>query len=541
MKNYLTYIFLLLFAAGSVNAEIGSGSRPNIIVYFADDISAREFPIYGSTVWSDNLKGDDSANPEFRAQTPVMDRLANEGVWVTNAWAATICNPSRAMMMTGRYAHRTKWWNNNDRGVYKDSWGKLSTWPVYESSPLLLSHIANQAGYATYWSGKTQMTGPFEKHGFDEGCFTPGNWEHLDNPFTDFRLLYEQREGKRVLINDDTGKEVNTYKQHGWNFFPHVKVMNHPANPGEVVWWPNTPEAKESYSINTYGADVEQDLAFDFMDRSKANGKPFLVYHTTHLGHDAFDWLFPKADRVSKWPGTPVVKWDGENYHRKAVNITGDEGIYQTNGTVTDVGIHYHVNYIDYQIWRYTEKLNELGVADNTIIIITADNGTSGFGKNNPNQQRGAHVPFIVYAPGMTKQGRADTMVSLADVWPTVAELAGFEVPADYEIDGKSLVPYLFGDADKHRDWVYSYRGPEQFIRGKYVLKDGTGKWWDVSQPVGDLTSFAEIKNWNQVYEVHREESQKLLEILPQFDLYYEEHEAPGVPNRFPKRIQYRR
>jgi len=278
------FLLLMLSVTAPADAVVSKDSKPNIIVYFADDISAREIPVYGSTVWSENLLGENSKNPKFRAETPIMDKLANEGVWVTNAWAATICNPSRAMMMTGRYAHRTKWWNNRDRGVYQNPAGKETIWPVYESSPLLISHIARKAGYRTYWGGKTQMAGSFEAHGFDEGCFTPGNWEHLDNPHTDFRLLYEQRDGKQVLINDDTGEVVNTYKQHGWNFFPHVKVMNHPASPGEVVWWPNTPQAREKYSINTYGADVEQEMAFDFMERSKQAGKPFFVYHTTHLG-----------------------------------------------------------------------------------------------------------------------------------------------------------------------------------------------------------------------------------------------------------------
>jgi len=250
--------------------------------------------------------------------------------------------------------------------------------------------------------------------------------------------------------------------------------------------------------------------------------------------------LNPKADRSYKWPGTPVVEWDGKQYIRKPVKITGDQGVYETHGTVTGPGIHHHVNYIDYQLWGYLQKLEELEVAENTIIIFTADNGTSGFGKNSPSQQRGSHVPLIIYAPGMTKQGRQDTMASLTDVFPTIAELAGFKLPENYEIDGKSLIPFLFGNQSGHRDWVYAYRGPEQFIRGKYVLKDGAGKWWDVSKPQQDLTSFKEIRNWNNVQEVHRAEYEKLLEILPKYDLYYTEHEAPGILNRFPK-INYKR
>ncbi|MEM0964560.1 MAG: sulfatase-like hydrolase/transferase [Verrucomicrobiota bacterium] len=512
--------------------------QPNIIIYFADDISARELPLYGSSVWCDGIRGGDTSDPAKRASTPVLDRLSEEGVWVTNAWAATICSPSRAMMMTGRHAHRTKWWNNKDRGVYKDPRGRFTTWPLYESSPILISHVANEAGYATFWTGKTQMVGPFEAYGFHEGAFTPGNWEHLDNPYTDFRLLFEERDGQRLLINDDTDEQVFTYKQHGWNFFPHVKVLNHPANPGELVWWPNTPEARAAFDVTTYGPDVEQDLALNFMDRAHAEGKPFLIYHTSHLGHDAFDWLNPDSD--SKWPGTPVIEWDGQKYTRAEVKITGDDGEYDTHGTVTEPGMHSHLNYIDYQIWRYLEKLEAMGEAENTIIIFTSDNGTSGFGKNSPIQQRGAHVPFIVYSPGMTKSGKQDALVSLTDVLPTIAELVGCELPADYEIDGESLVPFLFGEEREHRKWVYSFRGPEQFIRGKYVLKDGAEKWWDVSNTPNDLTSFAPITNWNQVSEVHLGEREKLEAILPVYDLYFDEHEAPGIPNRFPK-INYRR
>ena len=88
----LVKILLLLLAVLNLQAL----DKPNIIVYFADDISAREIPVYGSSVWSDNLKGYNSTDPKFRAETPVLNKLANEGVWITNAWAATICPPPAA-------------------------------------------------------------------------------------------------------------------------------------------------------------------------------------------------------------------------------------------------------------------------------------------------------------------------------------------------------------------------------------------------------------------------------------------------------------
>ena len=76
----------------------------------------------------------------------------------------------------------------------------------------------------------------------------------------------------------------------------------------------------------------------------------------------------------------------------------------------------------------------------------------------------------------MTKQGRQDVLVNMSDVLPTIAELSGATVPEDYEINGESLVPFLYTDLPQHRDWIYGYNGADQIIRGDLVLKDGKGK-----------------------------------------------------------------
>lgn len=527
----LTICLLLngaVFAADSRSVAATAAGHPNIIVYYADDISARELPIYGSSVWTDPQR-EDTSDPALRAQTPVLDQLATEGCWIKTAWAACVCNPSRAMMMSGRYGYQTKWWNNKDKGLGPDENGTLGTWPVYQSSPLLLGHIAQQSGYGTYWAGKTQMAGRWEKHGFDEGCFTPGNLEHKDNPFADFKHEYKKVDGKRIPVCADTGKPCDTYLQHSWYWYPHVKLMNHPSAKEPIAWWPNTPKSIKEFGLHTYGPDVELDFAFDFMDRKQKEGKPFFVYHTTHLGHAAWDWFSPEENGQS-WVGTPVIKWDGKKYTRKEPYITGDKGVYDTHGTVTEPGMHSQINYIDYQLWQYRQKLEEMGLADNTVIIFAADNGTGGYGKNIGEKQKGCHIPMIIYAPGMTKHGEQDVLASVADVLPTIADLIGFQIPEDYKVDGESLKPFLFTDKQEHRDWIYAQRGPEQLIRGKKVLKDGRDKWWDVSTHHDDLISFDEIKNWGAVSEAHREEREKLIEILPQFDTYYDEFNAPDIP-----------
>ncbi len=101
-KLYLTGAALLMAVAVHAKPE------PNVIVYFANDISARDFPAYGSSVWND-LKGQATRDPSLRARTPVMDRLAEEGVAVKNAGAATICNPSRVIIASPRSPRSVKY------------------------------------------------------------------------------------------------------------------------------------------------------------------------------------------------------------------------------------------------------------------------------------------------------------------------------------------------------------------------------------------------------------------------------------------------
>ncbi len=138
----------------------------------------------------------------------------------------------------------------------------------------------------------------------------------------------------------------------------------------------------------------------------------------------------------------------------------------------------------------------------------------------------------------MKKHGEQDVLVSLVDMLPTIADLAGFDIPADYEINGESLVPFLYTDKQEHRNWIYAHRGPEQLIRGAKVLRDGRHKWWDVTENPADLTSYSEVRDWNSALETHREERERFLSILPTFDLYDSEHEAPGIPKQ-PVKVKY--
>lgn len=535
MKRTVLFVCAALTVFSAFSQEKKSTKKPNIVLLFADDISSRELPIYGSTVWSKPTLGGrgkkpkgyhDTSDPKYRAFTPNLDKIANEGCFIETTFAATVCRPSRAMMMTGRYAHLHKWWHNKDRGKSPDGDWK---WDLYDSSPHTIAHVAKKGGYATYWSGKTQMS--IEGFPFDEGCFTNAPRKRNEKElFTDFKLSPKKIDGKKVLINEDTQKPLNfwCYAQTSWYWQPSVKLMTTKKDGAKKLEvWPNTKETKTNYGLTTYGPDVELDYIFDFMERKTKEDEPFFVYHTSHLGHDAFDYFYPESK--NKWPGTPKIKWDGKKYTRTEPKITGDSGVYNTHNTVTEQGIHHHVNYLDYQVWLYIKKFKELGIENNTIFIFCADNATSGYGKSSPVSQRGTHVPLIIYAPGMgmTKKGRQNVLANISDILPTIADISGVEIPEDYEINGESLIPFLTTDKQIHREWIYGYHMNKTIIRGSLVLKGGNNKWYDVSKTPDDLISFPVIKDWTKVSEAHRQEMDKLKKILPKYDLHATKHDAP--------------
>lgn len=516
-RAVLTTVMLTIFCSQSF-----ARNPPNIILVYSDDISARELSMYGSSRWS-GKNGQSISNRNRLAKTPVLDKLAREGVMIQTAWASTICSPSRAMMMTGRYAHLHQWWDNGDYG--RDANGRVI--PLYRTSPRLIGHIARQGGYDSIWAGKTQMKGAdLSRFGFQEGVFTPG--EELvgsagvsRNRFSDF-VIDKRRDssGREIKFNKDTGGRTDTFLQTSWYWQPGVVLMNHPSSRSTYERWPNTARSRATYGVNTYGPDVELDFILDFMERKHNQRKPFFVYHTTHLGHDAFDFLKPNS--TDKWPGTPKVRWNGNRYTRTAPNITGDAGVYNTRNTVTKPGINRHIEYLDYQIWQYMKKLRDLGIEDDTVFIFASDNGTSGYGKGSPTKQRGVHVPLVIYAPGlnMTKQGKQNVLASMADILPTIADLASVNIPNSYEVHGESLVPFLTTNKAKHRDYLYSYKGERQLVRGNKVMRDGKGAWWDVSRIPRDLDNYPKITNWNRVSASHRAERDRLNQVLNRFDLY---------------------
>ncbi|MHC4243990.1 MAG: sulfatase-like hydrolase/transferase, partial [Planctomycetota bacterium] len=369
-------------------------SRPNIILIMSDDVSPDLYGCYGNK----------------KVKTPNIDRMASEGVMFRTCWASAICAPTRALIMTGRYANRTGFYNNNLQTPQKDGSNELLK---YHHS---FGKLLKQAGYATAIAGKWHCSSSRPESpdgGFDEYCL----WEGVK----EIELL----PGKPEFTGAWEDKTNNTTTSRYWH--PGI-IKNHKLL-----------KTKPS----DFGPDIFTDFICDFIERKK--NKPFLVYY-------------------------PMVAPHGSREGHTTTPLRGKVGdMSRAPSQETQARFEALNEYIDVLIGRIQKKVNDLGLADNTIFIYCSDNGTAVTAKSR-GVERGCRVPFVVSGAGIKKRGITDEITDFSDILPTLVDFAGAEIPDDYEIDGRSLKPFLAGQTDTHRDWIYSVVGTTQLVRTKRYL-----------------------------------------------------------------------
>jgi arylsulfatase A len=227
---------------------------------------------------------------------------------------------------------------------------------------------------------------------------------------------------------------------------------------------------------NRYGPDVDLEVYLDFIKTNAKAKKPFLAYYSTYLPH------YP-------WEPTPDSK--EKTYRAPNSDHKGDPKYFPDM-----------LAYLDKQIGSMLQTLDDLGIADNTIIIFLADNGTDtglinqwGEGKSiaggkGTMTDRGTHVPLLVRWPGKIKAGSVcEDLVDFTDFLPTLCELTGAKLP-EPSIHGRSFAPQLLGQAGQPREWIHIQHGDNRQLRNHdYMLtnKDQLRRvvplWEDPAQP----------------------------------------------------------
>lgn len=393
-------ILIALVLVTLVGNPLVAAEKPNFIVISIDDLGYADIGPFGSAL----------------NRTPQLDRMAQEGRKLTSFYAAPVCSPSRAALMTGCYPKRSLpiphvLFPGNEVGLHPEE--------------LTVAEILKQTGYATAIIGKWHLG--------DQPEFLP-NRQGFD---LHFGLPYSNDMGPAEDgVKSDMGKPLPTATGKGQ---------------------PPLPLLRNGKVVRRVLADDQQSLVQTYTEEA-------LQFITDHQRRPFFLYLAHNAVHFPIYPGKT---WAGQSPH----------GIYSD-----------WVEEVDWSVGAVLQALRDQGLAEQTLVIFTSDNGGTPRAVNRPLRgykgstwEGGMRVPTMAWWPGRIPAATAtDAICGMFDILPTFAALAGVPVPSDRRIDGVNLWPHLAGvpGAAPAHEVFYYYRGLEleavRDVEWKLVLPSPT-------------------------------------------------------------------
>lgn len=397
--------------------------------------------------------GDLSLTGQKYFSTPHIDKLAEDGMFFTQHYSgSTVCAPSRSTLMTGLHTGHTFIRGNKEiqpEGQY----------PL-DSSLVTVAELLKSGGYITGAFGKWGLGYPLSEgdpnnQGFDE--FYGYNCQRIGHNYYPYHLW--RNKTKEIL-------EGNKFRQ-----------------------------------TDAYAPDLIHQAALSFIEKNKDN--QFFLYYPS---------IIPHAELAA--PERLMQKHRAKFSPEKGYKGTDDGKAYKNGGYGSQEEPHAAfaamVNLLDEQVGEIRKKIEELGIAENTIIIFTSDNGPHSEGGADPNffnsnsnlrgykrdlYEGGIRVPMVAYWPGKIKPGKKSEHISAFwDVLPTVCEIAQIKTPQN--IDGISFLPELLGKKQEKHDYLYW-----EFLNqgGKQALR--LGDWKGIRLNMSNNPE-APIELYNLAYDI---------------------------------------
>jgi arylsulfatase A-like enzyme len=375
----------LLLQPARATAQNGGERRPNILFIMADDHAAHAISSYGSKI----------------NQTPNIDRIAKEGMRFQNCFVVnSICTPSRAAILTGKYSHIN--------GV--------TVFNRFDGSQPTVAKMLRAAGYYTGMIGKWHLQS--DPTGFDYWNILPGQGKYHDPDFIEMGKR-KKIEGYVTDLIADMSIDFLKNRPKDKPFF----LMCHQKAPHR----PWEPDAKHAAMYEDIDIPTPQTFDDDHKHRSSAATEA-----TMRIDRD----LTP-ADLKQQPPAglsdVALKKWKYERYIKDYLRCIAS---------------------VDDNVGRLLDYLKAAGLAENTIVIYTSDQGFflgdhDWFDKRFMYEES-LRMPFLIRYPGKIKANSVNSdMILNVDFAPTFLEYAGLPIPK--EIQGRSIVPLLDGKAPK--DW----------------------------------------------------------------------------------------
>jgi arylsulfatase A-like enzyme len=464
-------------------STLALAQQPNIVIINIDDMGWGDFHVYGSAY----------------SQTPNIDQLAAQGTRFTQFYTgAPICSPSRAALLTGQYAARSginSFLDNTTSNLARDNANNLSL-----SAPVMVRAF-HDAGYATGHFGKWHLGGGRDV-GYAVGTTAGTNAVAPRVVEYGYDQAWTQMEGlgNRIINVVDYGGNANGATTRPSNYYNGLNQSSEARGTGGGL-------DQLVYLERQFNADFMANRAIEFIDQSRAANpnKPFLLNYWPDEVHTENDPpAVYKAKYDSLYPSLPV---DQRNYLAS-------------------------LEHVDAQIGRIVDHIDQLGLGNDTLFLVTADNGavmanSTRLGSNGPFSggkgdvfEGGIREPLIARWTGHVTAGRTDTQTVMwtPDVFPTLTQIAGVPTPANVTFDGENLSAALLGSQSQIRTkslfWNMN-RGTEDRhsnpsssgagANGQEVIAIRNGNWkllinaqgtapelYDVANDIGEDTNLAQ-------------------------------------------------
>ena len=412
--NYLRFLTLTFcFALGFTVQPLSATEQPNVVFILIDDLSHYGVSAYGATQLNStqlDINGDPFF-PSTAVATPQIDRLADDGLLAGNAFAYAICEPTRVALMSGM---------NNNRNFIQPK--------ALHESQITFGDIFKQAGYVTGIAGKwKQSRGTAEIPGKD--YVDQFGWDEIYC----FDLIGE---GARHIDPNFVINGVVTY----------FKQVNGGIDPLTGRRW--------------YGPDLINRFALNFIETHQ--NEPFFLYYPMLLVHDEHT---PTPDTL------PQSLYD--DFETVTYPLGKEDPAYEYGAFDGDDRRYFPdmMAYMDKMIGNIIDKLDALNLRENTLIVVMGDNGTKAsfsytvpgttefVGGKGECRANGLQVPLLLSQPGTIAPGiEYNGLINLTDIFPTICEAAGLEIPNADDLDGISFWPQVLDNtAAAHRENIFTW------------------------------------------------------------------------------------
>ena len=436
-----TFLLPCLAIAQQINIQ---SKKPNIVIIISDDHAFQAISAYGSKY----------------IKTPNIDRIAKEGAIMKKAYVTnSICGPSRAVILTGKYSHKNGFLDNEH-----------SQFDGFQNS-FIKELRAN--GYQTSWIGKWHLE--TQPQGFDYWQILPGQGSYY-NP--DFIMMDGKRKRIDGYATNIIEKQAEIWLDNRDQNKPFCLVIGHKAT--HRTWIPDTIDLGK---FDNTKFPLPADFYDNYATREAAKVQDMTIAKTLLLGYDLK--MFANEDQASK-EGT-FKRMNAEQRERidayyqpiyadlVAKNLSGNalaEWKYQ----------RYMKDYLssslslDRNIGKTLDYLDKNNLTENTLIIYMSDQGfylgEHGWFDKRFMYEESFRTPMVMRYPGIIKAGtKSEAMVLNLDIAPTVLAAANIAIPKDMQ--GKSMLPVLTNKRNQERKSIYYhyYENGEHSVSPHFGIK----------------------------------------------------------------------